>query len=190
MKKVFLLLAAVIVSVSAVNAQYAFNRGDLVFNAMIGIGNNLYSGSNYKTTVIPLAVSGEYGVVDDLFNNGNGAIGVGGILGVSGGKVRRYDQFAGEFGVKSTSVVLAARGVFHYEFVDRLDTYAALTLGVDIVNSRAYGTHTGPALSLDSSGFMAGFCVGARYYFTDSFAVAAELGYGLATLSLGVAYKF
>ena len=41
-----------------------------------------------------------------------------------------------------------------------------------------------------SSGLSIAWFAGARYYFSDNFAVMAEIGYGVAYLNLGIALKF
>ena len=68
---------------------------------------------------------------------------------------------------------LAARGNFHYEFVDNLDTYVGLNLGV-LGRSFALNGH-----------------LGARYYF-GKFGVNVEFGMGnhAAGGTLGVSKKF
>jgi hypothetical protein len=64
-------------------------------------------------------------------------------------------------------------------------------LGYDIVSSKETGDWPlGTTFTANSSSFAWSFFVGGRYYFTDSFAVMAELGYGIAWLNIGVAFKF
>ncbi len=47
-----------------------------------------------------------------------------------------------------------------------------------------------PCLYRPGSGLVSSFFIGGRYYFSDSMAAMLELGYGVAYLNLGVAFKF
>jgi hypothetical protein len=123
-------------------------------------------------------LSGEYGILDS-FIDGKAAIGVGGYLAYAGEKLKGFDMKVSHF-------ILAARGLFHYQFVDRLDTYAGLALGYESVSvSNGGGYNYG-----DSSGVFPSLFLGARYYFNDRLAAFGELGYGVAPLELGIALKF
>lgn len=90
------------------------------------------------------------------------------------------------------NLILGVRGALHYQFVNRLDTYLGLFLGYNITMTNDYGSFpsglrpSAPAVG----GFEFAFYVGARYYLTQRFAVFGEVGYGLATVNLGLAYKF
>lgn len=186
MKKIVLPVLLLLVTVTAANAQDVFRKNDLVFNAGIGFGSNLYSGTGYKTTVPPVSVSGEVGVVDNLINGNNGSIGVGGYLGYTAAKYT-YPTF--NYGWKYNSVIIGARGTFHYQFARNLDTYAGAMLGYNIVSAKTtgdWGTVTGTA---SGSEFSFTLFVGARYYFTEGFGVFGELGYGVATFNVGVAFR-
>jgi len=153
----------------------AFNKGDKVVHVGIGLGNFI-SYSGYSIKVPPISGSFEYGILD-LFD-GRGAVGVGGYLG--------YTSFGNKVNSKWTvsDLIIGPRGTFHYQFVDKLDTYAGLMVGYDIVSY----SHTDSDLS--GSGFYPTFFAGARYYLIDNFAVWGEVGYGVSPLQLGVAYKF
>ena len=164
-------------------AQDVFRKGDLVFNAGIGLNSSLYSGSGYKTTLPPLSVSGEYGITENMIGGNNGSIGVGGYLGFTGS---RYEPVAG-YGAKYTSFILGARGAFHYQLVSNLDTYAGAMLGYNVVSSKVFGT--GPAFSASASGFTFSLFLGARYWFTPNVGAFAELGYGVSNINLGVAFR-
>ncbi|MDR2810874.1 MAG: hypothetical protein LBB84_10035 [Tannerellaceae bacterium] len=172
MKKLFFL---VIISFFAVvaNAQEIFQKGTNIVNLGVGLGSH-----------IPVEVSFEHSIVDGLIQGENGAIGVGAYAGwysysdsYAGGKLR-YNDF-----------VIGARGTFHYQFVDKLDTYAGVMLGYDIVSSKWDGNGLFEG-STSASAFSSSFFLGARYYFAPSIAAYSELGYGIAYLSVGVALKF
>ena len=152
----------------------AFNKGDNVINAGIGLGSYI-NHAGFSMAIPPITASFEYGILD-LFNR-KGAIGVGGYLGYVLYRDKRSDYNIGDF-------VIGPRGLFHYQFVDKLDTYAGLMLGYDIVSfSQRMPDATG-------SRFYSTFFIGARYYFTRNVAVFGELGYNIAPLELGLSYKF
>jgi hypothetical protein len=162
-------------------------NGDKILNLGIGVGSGLGYGSGYKTTMPAISGSIEFIVKDDLFDN-KGAIGVGGYVGYSSGK-SEYTYTGGTWGWKYSNLVLGGRGNLHYSLVDKLDTYAGLMMGYWVSSSTEYGTiQTG--YSAEGGGFIWSGFVGARYFFSDSFAGMLELGSGIAYMNIGIALKF
>jgi len=172
---VFLVLSGFSWTASAQNE--AFNKGNTVINVGVGLGSYI-SHSGFSMTIPPISASLEYGVVD-LFD-GQGGIGVGGYAG--------YALFKGkDKGVNDFNVghfVIGPRGLFHYQFVDKLDTYAGVLLGYDIVS------FSQKSASVSGSRFYTAFFIGGRYYFTPNIGVFGELGYGVSPLQIGITYKF
>jgi len=161
-------------------------KGDKVLNLGVGFGTALYSGSGYTGSVPPLSGSLEVVLKDDLFD-GKGALGLGGYLGYAAYKWK-YTSY--DFGWKYSDIIIGPRGYLHYKLVDKLDTYAGVMLGYDIVSSKAYGTSLpGYNYDVSASAFIFSGFVGARYYFNEKVAAMAELGSGIAYLNLGVALK-
>jgi len=144
------------------SAQNTFNKGDKVLHAGIGVGNTF---SGYSS-MIPIAASFEVGIKDNLFDD-KSSLGVGGYFG-----------FASKDGW--TFLYPGARAALHYQFVDKLDTYAGLMLGI-----RSWSGH-----GWSYTDFIIPFFLGARYYFADNIGGFAELGHGIAYLQLGVSIKF
>ena len=183
-KKHLLLLAVLALPVFA--KSQPFVEGDKAINVGLGIGSTLYSGWGYKAGIPPISASFEIGVAEA----GPGIIGVGGYLGLSSYKWE--DAWGGStYGWKYSNSIIGARGNYHYSFIEKLDTYTGLMLGYNIINAKETGEW--PAeydYSANSSSFIWSFYVGGRYYFSDSFAAMMELGYGIAWLNLGVAFKF
>ncbi|MDR1153358.1 MAG: porin family protein [Bacteroidales bacterium] len=179
MRRLFFLVIAFVAMTQASFAQdRVFAKHDKVVSASLGLFNaRIQTGSGWKTALPPILLSGEYGIVDNLIN-GKAAIGVGLDVGYVGTKYR--DASTNKF-YKYSNLILDARGAFHYQFVNRLDTYAGLLFGYDIVSGKK---------RFAESEFVWGYYAGARYYFTDRFAVMAELGSSVALLNVGVAYKF
>ena len=182
MKKILILFVAVTFSLTQLVAQEStFSKGDKVLNLGIGLGSTRYSGFGYTGQVPPLSVSYEVGVVDNVIEKGS--IGVGGYLGYSSQKWE-----SSGYGWKYTNFILGARGSFHYPLVDKLDTYTGLMLGYNISTSKAIGT---PLIddTYSGGGIITAWYLGGRYYFKETFAVMAELGYGISYLTLGISLK-
>ena len=186
MKTKHVLLLFVLFSIPLSGYTQPFIKGDKVINVGLGIGSTLYSGTGYKMGVPPLSASFEIGVTE----LGPGIIGVGGYFGLSSYKWE--DSFGGSnYGWKYSNTIIGARGNYHYNFVEKLDTYAGLMLGYNFINSKEIGNWPyGYDYSVNSSYFIWSIYIGGRYYFSDSFAAMLELGYGIAWLNIGVAFKF
>jgi hypothetical protein len=154
-----------------------FVKNDKVVSASLGFGNTMYTGAGWRTTFPPILLSGEYGVVDGLVND-KASIGVGMDLGHIGVKYTPPLQSS----YKYSNLILGIRGSFHYQFVDKLDTYAGLLIGYNIVSGNGEYATSEPVWK---------YYVGARYYLTDNFAVMAELASNnISLLNIGAAYKF
>ncbi len=166
-----------------------FDQGDKVLSFGIGIGSTYYTwGTHYSTTVPPIFISGDYCLREKL---GPGNLGVGPYLGFSGYKSKWTDYAGDEYGYKYTTFIIGARGTYHFvDLVDKLDLYGGILLGAKIVTHKSYGDWgIYDYSSAHGSGVAYSFFAGARYYFSDNFAAMAELGYGIAWLSLGVSLK-
>jgi hypothetical protein len=183
MKKLILLFVAVAFSLTQMLAQEStFAKGDKVLNLGVGFGGR-YTGTGMTTSVPPLGASFEVGVKDGVLEKGS--IGVGGMLAYSAHKW----EYSG-WGWKYTSIIIGARGTFHYPLVNKLDTYTGLLIGYDISTAKEYGTPTGYDYNSSYGGFTYAWFVGARYYFSDAFAAFGELGVGVTIFNVGVALKF
>ena len=176
-KKVFL-AALALGSVSLANAQEIFHKGSTAVNVGVGIGS-IYS----NVTIPPLSASLDYGVADNLINDNNGSISVGGYVG--------YTATSAAYGIskyRTSYAILGARGAFHYQFAPKLDTYAGLMLSYNLASSSWSGEAI-PAVKAANSDLGITAYLGARYFFTESVGAFAELGYGISNLNLGVTFK-
>ncbi|MFI3282002.1 MAG: hypothetical protein SNG10_00550 [Rikenellaceae bacterium] len=81
------------------------------------------------------------------------------------------------FGLFSDSNIfyVGLRGAYHYA-INKWDLLGALTIGGNIASS--------------ADNPMFNVSVGANYFFSESWAVGAELGYGISFANVGVTYKF
>ena len=182
MKKLFITLSIAVLCAPFISAQEnIFKVDDKVVNLGLGIGSTFYTGRYYKSSVPPLSVSFEKGIKDEVLEKG--VIGVGGYLGYSA-----YKYQVLEWGWKYTTIILGARGSFHYPLVDNIDTYTGILIGYQIVSSKEFGTFTsGLNNSAAGSRVIWSWYAGGRYYFSEKMAVMAEIGYGITYLNLGVA---
>jgi hypothetical protein len=165
-----------------------FDKGDKIVSLGFGLGSTYYSYSAaYKTSIPPLWISGDYCIMEKL---GPGNLGAGAYFGYSGYKSKWYYN-NDPYGYKYNVYIIGARGTYHFvDLIDKLDLYGGLLLGAKIVTNKEYGywepTHYNTA---NGSGLAYSFFAGARYFFTDNLSGMAELGYGIAWLSLGVSLK-
>lgn len=178
MKKLLLSLLVVVFSLTQLVAQEStFNQGDKVLNLGIGLGSSYYS--RFYTSRLPaISASLEVGVKDGILEKGS--IGVGGYFGYSSAKYSTY--------WKTSNILIGGRGSFHYPLVEKLDTYTGLLLGYNIFSTKYDNSYTG-FNSASSSGLALAWFAGARYYFSDKLAAMAEVGYGIAYLTLGISLK-
>jgi hypothetical protein len=167
MKKITSLSAILLCAVINLNAQdkgssALFNKGTKIISAGIGLGG---------TFGIPIALGAEFGVTDN--------IGVGAIAGYG-----RRSYGTGTFGYAVNNILIGARGNYHLPLIDKIDTYGGLTIGYNVASV------SGTALAGASfGGVFASGHLGGRYYVSKPLSIQAELGYGIAYLTVGVAYK-
>ncbi len=184
MKKLVAIALVAIFSIPLLQAQESmFDLGDRVVNLGIGFGTTLYSGLYYERGFPPLSISYEQAIKDDVLEKG--VIGVGGYLG--------YSSYSWDYlgwGYKYSNIIFGGGGFFHYPLVDKLDTYVGILLGYKIATTSEFGTNPGGYdYNTTSGGLVFSSFVGARYYFTDNFAVFGQVGYGISYLTIGVSLK-
>ncbi|MCF6365147.1 MAG: hypothetical protein L3J35_03000 [Bacteroidales bacterium] len=186
MKKLLVSALISVFAFSFTNAQEStFSEGDKVINLGVGLGSTLYTGSGFSTTVPPISASFEYGILNDVLEKGS--VGVGGYLGYTAARAR-YNWFGDIYGYDYTSFIIGARGSFHYPLVEKLDTYAGMMLGYNIVSVSEIGD-VSFGTSTTGSDIAWSMYLGGRYWFNPKIAGMVELGYGIAYLNLGVAFK-
>ncbi len=172
-------------------AQSNFDKGTGVAQFTIGFPQVIATGALYKTRIPAMAIAYDHCFFDDLID-GNASVGIGGILGIAGSKFTNAGFFGtGTYSYNYTYILFGARGTFHYQLVDDLDTYAGVLVGGYGVNA-SYEGPSGVANvpGADGGAPIAGGFVGARYFFNDNLAVMGEVGYGIAILNVGLAYRF
>lgn len=179
----------VLFSSTAILAQ-PFAKGNHAINAGIGFGNTAYWGSYYSGFFPSISASYEYGIVEvPMGSDLTGVVGVGGYLGWSTSK---YDYDWDDIYYRYTDFIIAARGNYHFIFHDKLDPYAGVWLGFDIVSGKWHGDGSYPDDDIwgpEDSHVTGGAYVGARWYFNDQIAAYAELGYLISIFNFGVTFK-
>ena len=167
-----------------VNSQ-SFAVGNKDVNLGIGFGTHYGLG---KTVIPPISISLDYGFKDDI---GPGVLGIGGYFGFASSKYNYTYYFASsDYGWKYTEVMAGARGTYHMEFIDKLDTYAGLILGIRFRREKLYGDWGNYTADSDAGlYFDPGFFVGGKYFLSDNLAIFGELGYSLAYLTVGVTFR-
>jgi len=129
-KSIFLFVMALVMSgasVTIATAQKAdgsiFGKGSKVVNLGLGLGG--MHGAGYGMRVPPIQGAFEIGIVDNLIKStGQGAIGIAPTIG--------YAAWGFEDWTLS-DIFLGVKGNFHYQFVPKLDTYAGVQLGYNVV---------------------------------------------------------
>ena len=166
MKKIIIAVAFML-GVSTVNAQ-TFNEGTSVVQLGAGIGSDFG---------LPLGLSYEYGISDK--------IGIGGYVGYAS---KSYTTGFSAFDYKVTYMIFGAKGNYHFYQSDKIDAYGGVLLGYNSAKV-TYDNSSSGFTAPSYGGAVFGGTVGARYYFTESIAAFAEVGYGIGYLTAGLAYK-
>ncbi len=173
------MVAAPVFAVDYENYSPAFKDGDMAVQA--GIGLIPVWGYYGDMTVPPISVS-----FDMAYPVAELPLSFGGYVGYSASD---YEYYSGS-GWKYTYIMLGAKAAYHVDFdIDKLDTYAGILLGYNIVSVEEYGT-SWAGYSASGSFFSYGGYVGARYFFTPNLAAFGEFGYSIGLINLGATYKF
>ncbi len=115
----------------------------------------------------PMGISFEHGFTDKI----------------SGGAMVTYSSTDVSV-YKYTYIIAGARASYHFDFgVEKLDPYLGAMLGYNVAKVNNSGVPAG-------GGIAYGGHAGARYYFTEKIGAFAEVGYGVANLTAGLAFKF
>ncbi len=183
MKKVFILVAALVVSSSLYAQQFV--KGTNIISAGAGLGSSLGS-FTYGSQSPALSLQYERGVWDI---GGPGIISLGGYLGR-----KTYNYSGSDYKQKWGYTILGLRSAYHYNGInsDNFDVYGGIMLSYNLLNYKYKDNNGNNVAGTGNYGSAAGFTlyVGGRYFFTPNIAAFAELGYGVSYLTLGLAFKF
>lgn len=185
------LVAALAITSTGLHAQ--FDEGDNVLGAGIGLlgGYNVgWTGSGVSESPA-LAVHFDHGMGD----LGSGVWGLGGYVGYKTITYKEAYFNYYNYDYSYNYLVIGARGTWHYNdwHGEKWDTYGGLMLAyrsVTFTDHTNYGAYSGlNTYTYSGSGIGLSAFVGARYYFSDKVGAFGELGYGIAALQVGVAFK-
>jgi len=195
---------------SKIHAQ-TINMGDNMIHFGLGVGQTYkipYTSVSNKTTSFGPVTAGYETIITDLL--GVGRIGVGGSLGFSSysrhyqvsewippvfpitGGIQPGTGIWRERDAKNTATVISimGRGSYHFDLpVDGLDLYAGMGIGL-YVYSYKYDSSVSKQASTSSSSLFVNYYAGARYFFSPSFGIYGELGYGMGILNIGATLRF
>lgn len=172
----------------------AFSKGTGILNIGVGFSGYVpYWGTGYSSTpYFNLAYDHSIWQEDKL------SIGIGGYLGYrsvwydySGSWVDKNGKLHIDEPYRETWTyfTFGIRPTLNYSFNDKAMVYGGLSLGYLIVSYK----YSNPNLYVSGSyGSRPGFGVfgGGRYFFSKSFGVFGELGWGMSYLNLGISLRF
>ncbi len=154
----------------------AFQRDDNYLQA--GFGAQIY-------TLGPLSLGYERGITGLV---GIGRFGVGGVI----AHELYYSPNTLYLNTVQNRTTLMGRCAYHFDFdIEKMDVYAGAAIAIQFrgdYRDKNAGINYGNT-SARISPFPTVYG-GIRYYFSEQFAVYAELGYGLGYLSGGIVYRF
>lgn len=167
MKKIILLAAVALISLSVVNAQ-EFQRGDWAANVGISLSH---------TDPLVFGGSVEHGIIDNVFDLSGFTFGLGAELGFASKTVH---------GFTVSSLMIGVRAPFHYSPVGNLDLYTA----PGIYHVSAKGSVLG--ISSTTSKMQFGWTlIGARYFLSSNVGAFVELGFDTPfEMGAGVTFRF
>lgn len=183
--KLFCVAMMTLFATTFVSAQNEFGKGDMALNINYGMGNFDVEDNVFQHS---LGASLEYGILDGIIK-GKGTVAVGGQVGFGFGSMTEQGVE-----INCTRFRIATRGVFHYQFIPQLDTYAGITLGIvdiDKVELESDIYEFGEEPEEKETRFVGPVAfAGARYMFSDSFGLNVELSWdSFAMVGLGVTFK-
>jgi len=179
MKKIALIIVAIVCVSLGSSAQGMFEKGTQLFKLGIGVNG----------VGTPFEVSYERGVKENFLGVDGLVLGLGANVGYYGYS-EDFSNLAGSYSWKYTDLIVAGRALAHYPLINKLDTYGGVILGYNVASVKYDGPNASSMPSPSAGGFVFGGVVGARYEFNQSWGAYVEAGFGISNLNLGVAYKF
>jgi hypothetical protein len=189
MKKLFL-LTTIIFLIGVAGYSQVFEKKSQAINIDVGFGNVNYVFDSYYSGFLPsISASYEYGIVRvPMGSKMNGILSIGGYLAGSMSYYGPEGYDPKEW--RRTNIVIAARANYHFVFHDRFDPYAGVAIGVNLAGQKYIGDNNDQEVEHPGGKPFAGAYAGARWFFTDNFAVNAEVGWLISIVNVGVTFKF
>ncbi len=167
MKKFLLSALCCLGLVATASAQDTFRKGTNALGFAIGVG------AESHVSVPAISATYERSVTDGIMEYGS--IGIGGQV--------EYQGFSYGDGLRGSEFFVGARGTFHYEFVENLDVYGGLQSGLYTYSMYYTG------VKRNATTFRVMGIAGARYLFSRSLGVFAEVGTNISIFKVGVTFN-
>ena len=188
-----LLISVLLIIISPEIAKgQPFKVGDKDLNFSIGLGTPWILFNNNVRTQLPfITASLDLGLRDDL---GPGVLSIGGIVGATTYENKIYDYvWLHDYGWKGTSLIGALRSTYHYKFIDALDTYGGIHLGLQFESWKEFGEIPNNYTEVYDTALrpVINLFAGAKYHFSDNLFVLGELdlGYRFSLINVGLGLK-
>jgi len=176
MKKISFVLVLLFATITATQAQHVFNKGDMMFNAGIGIPNSY--------GFIPtLNFSGEYGAIP---TGDIGIVSFGALAEFHLAHYSDYWYYGDSYSETWPRFYIGARAAWHLQVFesDEWDVYGGVGFGL-IINGKTKHGYYDPATVTASPDIF----IGGRWMFKENMGLFAELGYtGLSTVKAGITF--
>lgn len=169
----------------------AFEPGANVLTAGLGIGGHWGAYGSYSSQSPGIGIAYEKATSIEV---GPGVLGLGGYLGYKTLAAHERNGIY-DYDFRWSYTILGFRGAYHWNEwhdVSKLDTYGGLMLSYNVVSFKDntdYPSGTVHYSYSSASGLGLSLYFGGRYYLSDNIGVYGELGYGIAYLTLGAAFK-
>ena len=187
------LIPGLLMSMSPVTAKgQSFKAGDKDLNFCVGFGTPwILINENIRTQLPFVTASLDIGIRDDL---GPGVLSIGGIVGATTYENAEPDfAWVYDYGWKGTSLIGALRSTYHYQFIDALDTYGGIHVGLRVESWLKYGEVPDYYTGNKETNLQPVFNIfaGAKYHFSDNLFVLGEvdMGYRFPLISVGLGIK-
>lgn len=173
-----ILLGIALSFTSIINAQNMVEKGSVLFNAGVGIGNEY--NSNYYNSALGTKAALEVG----MWQAGPGVVTLGGQVGGTfsngGGNLNNY---------KTHTFIVGGRSAWHNGWnVNGLDTYAGLSAGAGF-NQYSYRNNENIKVKQNEVIPVFGAFIGASYFITPTFGINVEAGCDITQIQGGIIFK-
>ena len=187
MRKIMILLAALVIGLSTVSAQTTFKKGDIEFATGIGLLPT-FAKDNATTVVPPVSARLNIRLASNFSLGAYAAFSSSEAhqVGLPGGAIRDVSNEFYLFGL---------RGAVHANRMDNWDIYGGAMLGYNVPKvddniTKEKSDVDGPTYSRPAGNeFTYSAFVGASYYPIKNIGLFAEVGYGISILNMGVSVK-
>ncbi len=180
MKKTIAILFIIVFATSMIFAQGALpKKGDLFVGGKFAVG--AIAGASFG-----LAGSAEKILQEDFLNLGDipGVLGAG----VTVGYISWGNRYSGYTNTKISDIRIIGRAYYHADVLknEKIDTYVTFGLGLRFWHINYDNEWSAYINDFTSTTLISESSLGIRYFLSNALSVAAEVGYGIGALRVGV----